>query len=76
MNRKTMLKYQGDRVLVVIGEEEVILTIVRYVDGDHSELQLVNRSDKTQEPLTITQSMLDNLVALNHPEANWKLILT
>lgn len=71
----TMLRLQGDQVLLVVGDEEFIFTIIHFADIGHRELQLANRADRNSEPLTLTQAALDNLVPLKHERAKWKLVL-
>ena len=71
----TMLKLQGDQVLVVVGTDEYLFTIIQFVDGDHRELQLANRANRDSEPLTLTQAALDKLVPIKHEKAKWKLVL-
>lgn len=75
IDREAMLKFQGDRVLVIMDQQEFIFTIVHFVDGDRHQLELVNRADPTSEPIPLTQAALDNLEPVRHGVAKWKLVL-
>ena len=74
-DRDTMLKLQGDQVLVIIGKDEYLLTIIHFVDGDRHVLQLANRSDRESDPLPFTQEALNLLTPVRHEKAKWKLVL-
>lgn len=74
IDKRTMLKYQGDKVLVIVDKEQTIFTIVRIV-GETEELCLVNRTEKNSEPLPLSQAILDSLEPIKHREAKWKLEL-
>lgn len=79
--RSTMAQLQGDQVLIVIDGEkpndDALYTIIRYIDKDKHELQLVNRPGKgvEREVIPLTQAIADNLKPVKHPAAKWKLVI-
>jgi hypothetical protein len=74
-NQETMLKLQGDLVLVNPGESELLLTIVRAVGIGKQELLLVNRNTKKKESWPLTQELCDRLTPSQDPLAKWTLVI-
>jgi hypothetical protein len=72
---ETMRELQGDIVLIVIGGEEFLYTIVRFMDSKTGRLQLSNRSDKGGEHLDLTQAVMDSMKPIKHEQAKWRLEL-
>ncbi len=85
---KTILEYQGDRVLVLkhrqidslqVGTEQAlayVLTIVNVVNADNRTLYLTNRDSKTHKPdWPLTQALFDHLrpAGENKEQAKWAL---
>lgn len=77
-SRKTMLDLQGDIVLLVVDDQEFLFTIIRFVDGNTEELQLVDKTVPVRDrptPMPLTQAVLDNMVTIKHEKAKWKLVV-
>ena len=68
--RETMLKLQGDTVLL---NGELVVTIVRVIDVDRQWLELSTRTKKNPECWPLTQELCDQLKPSKDPQAKWVL---